>query len=103
MPDPVNMTRQRGRNTADMGTQAHAIVTNGAGPEQAPPQPRPFLRLDTSDRIRREAVRLYRAGRDGKRDVADVSKLTNCLALIQRMIEGGEVEARIARLEQLNR
>jgi hypothetical protein len=57
------------------------------------------LRLDTMDRIRREVTRLYREGRDGERDTQDVSRLANVLALIARMIEGGQLEARIAALE----
>ena len=58
------------------------------------------LRLDTVDRCRREMARLYKAGRDGRRDTQDVSRLANVLALIGRMIEGGQLEARIAALEQ---
>jgi hypothetical protein len=57
------------------------------------------LRLDTVDRVRRELVRLYRDGRDGRRDTQDVSRLANVLALIGRLIEGGQLEARIAALE----
>ena len=58
------------------------------------------LRLNTVDLVRRELVKLYRDGRDGRRDTQDVSRLANVLALIGRMIEGGDLERRIAALEQ---
>lgn len=58
------------------------------------------LRLDTIDRVRRETARLYVDGKLGLRDPSDVSKLGNLLALIGRLIEGGEIERRIAALEQ---
>ena len=35
--------------------------------------------------------RLYVEGKHGRRDVQDVSRLANVLALIGRMIEGGEI------------
>jgi hypothetical protein len=57
------------------------------------------LRLDTMDRVRRELARLYRDGRDGERDTQDVSRLANVLAIIGRMIEGSDLEKRIAALE----
>ena len=63
------------------------------------PRPSSRVRLDSVDRVRRELVRLYKEGRDGKRDTQDVSRLANVLALIARMIEGGQLEARIAALE----
>jgi hypothetical protein len=63
--------------------------------------PRPSrLRLDTIDRVRREMAKLYRDGRDGRRDTQDVSRLANVLALIGRLIEGGDLEKRIGLLEQ---
>ena len=62
------------------------------------PRP-PRVRLDTLDRVRRELARLYTEGRDGRRDVADVSKLASVLAIVARLIEGGEIEKRIDALE----
>ena len=63
------------------------------------PRPSSRVRLESVDRVRRELVRLYKEGRDGRRDTQDVSRLANVLALIARMIEGGQLEARIAALE----
>ena len=63
------------------------------------PRPSSRVRLESVDRVRRELVRLYKEGRDGRRDTQDVSRLANVLALIARMIEGGQLEARLAALE----
>jgi hypothetical protein len=63
------------------------------------PRPSSRVRLDSVDRVRRELVRLYKEGRDNKRDTQDVSRHANLLALIGRLIEGGQLEARIAALE----
>jgi hypothetical protein len=63
------------------------------------PRP-PRVKLDTIDRVRRELARLYTEGRDGRRDVADVSKLASVLAIVGRLIEGGEIEKRIEALER---
>lgn len=43
-------------------------------------------RLDSPDRVRREAVRLYREGRDGSRAAGDVHHLAATLAIVGRMI-----------------
>lgn len=64
------------------------------------PPHRSRQRLDTMDRVRRAAAQLFREGRDGLRDVSDVSKLVNVLAVIGRMIEGSELEERLAALER---
>jgi hypothetical protein len=78
-------------------------------PDTAAPKPRrasaalprlPRVRLDSLDRVRREMAKLYIEGRSGRRDVQDVSRLANVLALIGRVIEGGELEKRIEALEQ---
>ena len=45
-------------------------------------------------------AKLYRDGRDGRRDTQDVSRLANVLALIGRLIEGGDLEKWIGLLEQ---
>src|SRR3954462_398648 len=59
----------------------------------------PRLRLDTIDRVRRELTRLYLLGREGHRDVAEVSRLANVLALIGRLLEGSELERRLEAVE----
>ena len=69
-----------------------------------PPAPHaddlPRVRLDSLERVRREMSRLYVEGKHGRREVQDVSRLANVLALIGRMIEGGEIERRLAALEE---
>lgn len=76
-----------------------APALNDDADDAAAPRPSSRVRLDSVDRVRRELVRLYKEGRDGKRDTQDVSRLANVLALIGRLIEGGQLEARIAALE----
>ena len=62
--------------------------------------PRLRLKLATIDDVKTELSRLYREGKAGTRDVAEVSKLANVLALLGRMIEGSDIEKRLAELEQ---
>ena len=60
----------------------------------------PLPRLGTLHEIRRELATLYREAKAGKRDVSEASKLANMLALIARIIEGGEIERRLEALEE---
>lgn len=78
---------------ADHGTQD---VLNG---KDLPPTPR--IRLDSMERVRREMTSIYAEAKHGRRDVAAASKLANMLALIGRLIEGGELEKRLDALEKL--
>jgi hypothetical protein len=71
-----------------------ADAEGGANP------PRLRLPLATIDDVKREMARLYREGKAGRRDVADVSRLANVLALLGRLIEGADLEARLAALEE---
>ena len=64
----------------------------------APPRLR--IKLKTIDDVRAEMARLYREGKAGLRDVADVSRLANVLALLGRLIEGSDLEKRIAAIEE---
>lgn len=75
---------------------------NGADADEgaAPPSTRLRLPLATANDVKREMARLYREGKAGRRDVADVSRLANVLALLGRLIEGADLEARLATLEQ---
>lgn len=68
------------------------------GAPAAPPRMR--LKLKTIDDVRAEMARLYREGKAGLRDVADVSRLANVLALLGRLIEGSDLEKRIAAIEE---
>ncbi len=61
--------------------------------------PRLRLKLNSIDDVKAEMARLYREGKAGQRDVQDVSRLANVLALLARMIEGSDLERRIAALE----
>ena len=56
--------------------------------------------LDTLGQVRAEAARLYRAGRRGELPAQDAGRLATVLALVAKLIEGGELEARMARLEE---
>jgi hypothetical protein len=62
--------------------------------------PLPRVQLDSLERVRREMARLYVEGKHGRRDVQEVSRLANVLALIGRMIEGADLERRIETLER---
>jgi len=64
------------------------------------PRPSSRVRLESVDRVRRELVRLYKEGRDGRRDTQDVSRLANELMFVVRCLEGSDLERRIGLLEQ---
>jgi hypothetical protein len=55
--------------------------------------------LETVADVKREAGRLYRAARRGEMAPGDASRLASVLALIMRVIEGAEIEARLTALE----
>ena len=73
-------------------------LNNDAGMPGIPPLPR--VRLDSLERVRREMTRLYTEGKHGRRDVREVSRLANVLALVARLIEGSDLERRLAVLEE---
>lgn len=56
-------------------------------------------KLNTVRDVQNQIARLYREARSGTIKVEDASRLANVLAILGRMIEGGEVEDRIAALE----
>lgn len=64
-----------------------------------PPLPR--LKLDSLQRVRLEMAQIYVEAKHGRRDVQDASRLANILALIGRLLEGGELESRLNQLERL--
>ena len=80
----------------DEDANGDAAEGGGAIP---PPGRRVRLRLDSLSRVRFELTRIYRQARDGERDVSDASKLAHILALIGRILEGSDLEKRIATLE----
>ena len=75
--------------------------SNAVGLAVAPRRTR--LRLDSVDRVRRELIKLYRQGRDGERGADDVAKLAGVLAIVGRLVEGDELEARLDALERAAR
>ena len=56
--------------------------------------------LEAAANVKREAGKLYRAARRGEVAAADASRLASVLALILKVIEGADLEARVAALEQ---
>ena len=56
--------------------------------------------LETAADVKREAGRLYRAERRGEVAAADASRLASVLALVLKVVEGAELEARIEALER---
>jgi hypothetical protein len=67
---------------------------------QDPPSAPRRHRLDTLPRCRREVARLYAEAREGKLDAQTATRLASIVALAARLIEGAELEERIARLER---
>ncbi|MBO9685664.1 MAG: hypothetical protein J7598_03545 [Mitsuaria chitosanitabida] len=58
------------------------------------------LPLGTMGNVKAELARLYRDGKAGRRDIAEVSKLANVLSILGRLIEGTETAAAIEAIEQ---
>ena len=74
----------------------------------ATPPPRPnnlgkhnLVRLHTIGAVRRELAKLYRETRAGHVQTGDASKLAHILWVIARILEGADLEQRIAALEKL--
>lgn len=78
-----------------MADRERTPASTGEGAEP----PRLRLRLKTMDDVKAELARLYRDGKAGRRDVAEVSRLGNVLSILGRLIEGAENTARIEALE----
>jgi len=70
-----------------------------AGAEPQPTPSRLRLPLASIEDVRRELARLYREAKSGRRDVQDASRLAHILGALGRMIEGADLERRIAALE----
>jgi hypothetical protein len=83
--------------TTDDDEDVNGDAAEGGG--GIPPRNRCRLRLNTLDRVRVELVKIYREGRDGRRDVGDASKLAHILTMIARILEGSDLEKRIEALE----
>ena len=57
-------------------------------------------KLDNLSEVRREAAALYKAGRRGDMPASDASRLATVLALVAKLIETSDIEARIEALER---
>ena len=55
--------------------------------------------LETAADVKREAGKLYRRAVRGDLPAGDASKLAHVLALVMRVVEGSDLEARLAALE----
>lgn len=55
--------------------------------------------LKTVQDCGRELAKLIRLSRSGRLDTQDLSRYANALQILTRILEGGELEARIAALE----
>ena len=86
------------RNNTEDDAQDRADSSDGTQPV-----PRLRLPLKTLDDVKAELARLYREGKAGRRDVAEVSKLANVLSILGRLIEGVELAARVEALEDRKR
>lgn len=64
-----------------------------------PVKRRSRVRLDSLSDCRKEAARQYRRALEGEVKIEDMSRLINALALIGRMIDGGQWEDRLLALE----
>ena len=69
-----------------------------SGDGRAPPG-RLRLRLKSADDVRAELGRLYREARAGRVETQDASRMANMLSILGRLIETGDLEQRIERLE----
>lgn len=69
-------------------------------PALAPKRKAYRARLATVGDCQSQAARLFREARSGILPVQDAARLANILALISRMIEGGEFEKRLEALEE---
>ncbi len=70
------------------------------GDEGSPPQGRLRLRLNTIDDVKKELGRLYREARANRVDSQTASRLANMLSILGRLIEGADLEERLARIEE---
>lgn len=107
------MTTNRTTTAAAKGAPRHAPAAKVARKRTAKPAaspasievspdtpPRVRINLSTIGAVRMELARLYREGKTGQRDIGDVSRLANVLSLMGRLIEGSDVEKRLAELEE---
>ncbi|MDT3669527.1 MAG: hypothetical protein ROZ37_04230 [Aromatoleum sp.] len=59
--------------------------------------------LRNLDEVQRELARLYRDMRGGVIESQDGSRMANVLQILARVIEGGQIEARLTALEEADK
>jgi hypothetical protein len=74
------------------------MKTDDTADKKATP-PRLRLKLSTVGDIRAELARVYRGAKVGNIAIGDASRLANILFILSRIIEGSDMELRIAKLE----
>ena len=75
---------------------------NAGSPPVSEPTPAVVVvraKLDTLGDVKAQLARIYREAKGGKINTQDASRLANILAILARLIEGSELEARITALE----
>lgn len=93
----MNATAQGAGNWSGTSAATHGNKVDAKNP----PTPKKYARipLRTIGEVQAEAGRIYRLARSGQMDSQECSRLASVLALIARMIEGGDLERRIEALE----
>lgn len=67
--------------------------------EPTPPSRVVRAKLDTIGDVKTQLARLFREARGGKITTQDATRLASILAMLGRMIEGSDLEDRLAALE----
>lgn len=75
-------------------TQSRSSVGSSARPGRI------RIPLRNLDEVQRELARLYRDMRGGAIETQDGSRLANVLQILARVIDGGEIERRLAAIEE---
>lgn len=83
-----------------MSRKEKAAVTIDGTTGKPDPTP-PKTKLSSIEDVRREMATIYREARTGRLDISDAGRLAYILTGIGKMIEIGEIEKRIERLETL--
>src|SRR4051794_41267434 len=97
---PAARTGSRPRPKAALsGRPRGSKRMSGMAKVNAPPAPR-VRALESAADVKREAGKLYRAARRGEVLPGDASRLASVLALILKVVEGADLEARVGALER---
>lgn len=83
-----------------MSVEGWSVPSKSAGSEPSPPSRVVRAKLDTIGDVKAQLARLFREARGGRIATQDATRLASILALLGRMIEGSDLEARLAALEE---